>query len=323
MISYFYKLTPIFVAVSMAVGYSESENNDKMSGRNDSGSSISSQDFFSDTLFVAGVTPRLISDQFKFTEGPAANKKGDVYFTDQPTDIIWKYSTAEELTIFMEKAGRANGLYFDNKGNLISCSDENNELWCISPKKKVTILVKDYKGQRLNGPNDVWVHPNGDMYFTDPHYDRPWWPEGLSFIQKQNVYFLPKGKSQPQIADSNLVQPNGIIGSADGKLLYVADIRDGKTYRYDIANDGKLLNRQLFTAKGSDGMTIDSKGNIYLTGDGVTVFNPAGQQIAHIKVPAKWTANVCFGGIANNQLFITASEGFYVMPMIVTGARRK
>ncbi len=274
-----------------------------------------------DPLFAPGSEPKLISDQFAFTEGPAADKKGNVFFTDQPNDRIWKFDTDNKLSLFMEKTGRSNGMYFDNKGNLISCADENNELWCISPKKKVRVLVTGYNGERLNGPNDVWVHPNGDMYFTDPHYERPYWKKGLEFIKKQNVYFLPEGKKEPLIADDNLVQPNGIVGTPDGKTLYVADIADNKTYKYEIGADGKLQNRQLFCQKGSDGMTIDEKGNIYLTGDGVTVFNPEGTQIAHIKLPAKWTANLCFSGKNNNVLFITASKGVYVMEMLVKGVR--
>ena len=121
------------------------------------------------------------------------------------------------------------------------------------------------------------------------------------------------------MADSNLQQPNGIIGTADGKLLYVADIRAGKTYRYIINKDGSLMNRELFVDQGSDGMAIDEKGNIYLTGKGVTVYNAAGKKIQQIDVPAKWTANVCFGGKRKDILFITASESVYTLQMQVKG----
>lgn len=273
------------------------------------------------SLFAKDPKPVLISSQFSFTEGPAVDKEGNIYFTDQPNDKIWKYGIDGTLSLFMEKTGRANGLYFDKKGNLLACADEQNQLWRISPDKKVTILIKSFQGQRLNGPNDLWVHPKGWIFFTDPHYKRPYWTgQNIQYVKTQNVYFLQKQNGKPVIADSVLVQPNGIIGTPDGKYLYVADIKDKKTYRYEIKDDGSLRNRRLFASQGSDGMTIDNKGNLYLTGKGVTVYNPSGEKIAHIEVPANWTANVCFGGKQRNKLFITASESIFILNMRVTGA---
>lgn len=270
-------------------------------------------------LIAPGATMQLVSNQFSFTEGPAANKKGDVYFTDQPNDKIWKYDTKGHLSIFMDKTGRSNGLYFDKRGKLIACADEKNELWSISSKGKVRILISDVQGKRLNGPNDVWVHSNGNIYFTDPYYQRPYWTRKAPEIQKQNLYCLFKGTGQPVIVDSNLVQPNGIIGTRDGKSLYVADIRDSKTYRYTIGEDGTLTNRQLYVPQGSDGMAIDEQGNVYLTGKGVSIYNTDGKKISQIDVPAKWTANVCFGGARKDVLFITASESVFTLQMQVKG----
>ncbi|MFA6944325.1 MAG: SMP-30/gluconolactonase/LRE family protein, partial [Pedobacter sp.] len=132
------------------------------------------------------------------------------------------------------------------------------------------------------------------------------------------VYYFPKGAKEAFIVDSNLVQPNGIIGSADGKSLFVADIDDKKTYKYDIGKNGKLTNRRLFTDMGSDGMTLDNQGNLYLTGRGVTVFNPDGKKIEHIPIPS-WTANVCFSGKNRDVLFITASTAVYTLKMKVRG----
>ena len=117
----------------------------------------------------------------------------------------------------------------------------------------------------------------------------------------------------------DLKQPNGIIGTPDGKLLYVADIGAGKTYRYHIQADGTLTEKKLFCELGSDGMTIDNEGNIYLTGKGVSVFDPAGKKIEQIDVPEAWTANVCFGGKDRRTLFITASKGLYGSQMTVRG----
>ena len=114
-------------------------------------------------------------------------------------------------------------------------------------------------------------------------------------------------------------QPNGIIGTPDGTTLYVADIGAGRTYAYDIQPDGKLSHRRLFCRLGSDGMTINDRGNVYLTGRGVTVFDRTGKQIAHIAVDEPWTANVCFGGKDRQTLFITASTRLYGLRMQVRG----
>lgn len=271
------------------------------------------------SLFQQGATPKLISRQFSFTEGPATDKEGNVFFTDQPNNTIWKYGTNGRLQLFLDSVGRANGMYFDSSGNLIACADEHNQLWSINKTGNITVLLRDFKGKRLNGPNDVWVHPNGNLYFTDPYYQRPYWTRKAPELTEQNVYYLPKGKTELIVVVRGLKKPNGIIGTPDGNWLYVADIGDGKTYRYAIKEDGSLGEGTLFVAMGSDGMTIDERGNIYLTGNGVTVFNPSGGQIAHIPVPEKWTANVTFGGPNRNQLFITASEGVYVLDMKVKG----
>ena len=112
---------------------------------------------------------------------------------------------------------------------------------------------------------------------------------------------------------------NGIVGTPDGKHLYVAEAKANRILKYDILPDGLLTNRQVFANMGSDGMTIDDRGNIYLTGDGVTVFDKSGQKIAHFPIPEDWTANVCFGGKERNILFITASKSVYTLKMLVHG----
>ncbi len=271
------------------------------------------------TIVASGVTPKLISKQFKFTEGPACDKLGNVYFTDQPNDKIWKYDTSGKLSVFLEKAGRSNGLYFDQNGNLLACADEKNELWSISPKKKVTVLVKNLKGKKLNGPNDLWVNINGDIYFTDPYYQRYYWKRRETELDGEKVYLLRKGAKEPVVASAIFKKPNGIIGTPDGKHLFVADIDSGKTYRFDIAIDGTLLNGKAIIDQGSDGMTIDNQGNLYLTGVGVTVYNSDGQKIHHIDIDEPWTANVCFGGKKRDRLFITASTAIYILDMLVNG----
>jgi len=256
---------------------------------------------------------------FKFTEGPASDAEGNVFFTDQPNNRIYQWSVDSKLSVFHEKPGRANGLFFDKKGNLLACADLNNQLWSIDPKGKVTVLVKGYKGKKLNGPNDLWIDPKGGIYFTDPFYRRPYWNRGPMEQDGQHVYYLyPDHKKLIRVTD-DLVTPNGIIGTPDGKLLYVADLGARKTYAYNINADGTLSNKKLFCSMGSDGMTIDDEGNVYLTRKGVTVFNSAGEKIEHIDIDAGWTANVCFGGKDRQTLFITAQTSLYAVRMRVKG----
>jgi len=264
-----------------------------------------------------------LSDGFLFTEGPAADKQGNVYFTDQPNNRILKWSVKDEkITVFMENTGRANGLYFDRQGDLLSCSDMDNEIWKIDMNGNHQVLVTDFKGKKLNGPNDLWIHPAGGIYFTDPLYKRNYWTrDPATQMDGEYVYYLSADRQLLIPVAVDLEQPNGIIGSPDGKRLYVADIKAGKTFVYDIQKDGSLANKILFCEMGSDGMTLDDKGNVYLTGRGVTVFNPKGEQIAHIPIEANWTANVCFGGKNRNILFITASQYLYCLKMNVKGTK--
>ena len=259
-----------------------------------------------------GAKLQRLADGFAFTEGPAADADGNVYFTDQPNDRILKWDTDGKLTTFMQPCGRSNGLCFDGKGNLLACADAKNELWLIHlPDKKVTVLVKDYQGKLLNGPNDVWVRPDGGIYFTDPFYKRDYWNHDRSEQDKEAVYFLTPDHKTLKRVEETLVRPNGIIGTPDGKTLYVADIDGHKSYSYTINTDGSLTNKKLFCEMGSDGMTIDDEGNIYVTGKGVDVFDKAGKHIEHIDVPEDWCGNICFGGKNRQNLIITASKGLY------------
>jgi len=286
--------------------------------------SVSAQTGTGSNLIAEGATLVMLADGFLFTEGPAVDPHGNVYFTDQPNDRILKWSVDDEtLSVFSEKTGRANGLYFDKQGNLYACSDMDNELWKFDMNGNHVVLITDFEGKKLNGPNDLWIHPNGDIYFTDPLYERDYWTRSPEVQQSgEYVYYFSPDTKKLTPADKDFVRPNGITGTPDGKHLYVADLSAEKTYVYDIQPDATLTNRKLFTEMGSDGMTIDSNGNIYLTGRrGVTVFNPHGEQIAQIPVEGSWTANVCFGGKDLKTLFITASERLYSIKMNVSGVR--
>lgn len=271
-------------------------------------------------LIAPGAELEKLSGGFSFTEGPAVDREGNVYFTDQPNDRILRWSVDGVLTTFLQPSGRSNGLYFDAEGRLLACADEKNQLWRITRDGQVEILVKDFQGKLLNGPNDLWIHPDGTIYFTDPYYERPYWRRSQPKLEVEGVYRLSAdGRQLDRIID-DLVKPNGIVGTPDGRFLYVADIGAGKTYRYPILDDGGVGPAELFCEMGSDGMTLDEAGNLYLTGRGVTVFSPAGEELGNIPVPEPWTANVCFGGSDYRSLFITASRGLYRLRMQVAGA---
>ncbi len=271
-------------------------------------------------LIADGAEITLVASEYKFTEGPAVDKEGNVFFTDQPNDRIIKWSVADgSVSVFMEPSGRANGLYFDRQGNLVACADEKFQLWRIDPKKNVTVLVDGFEGKNLNGPNDLWIDLKGGTYFTDPFYKRDYWERTEKDIKNERVYYLTPDMDKIKIVANDFERPNGIVGSPDGKILYVSDIGAKKTYSYSISEDGYLTNKQLFADMGSDGMTLDNQGNVYLTGNGVTVFNSMGEQIQHIPVDQKWTANVTFGGKDQKTLFITAMNSLYTLQMNVHG----
>lgn len=293
------------VALPKANGQDQAHSNSQSSGKS--------------TLIAKGATLQLISSQFGFTEGPATDKKGNIFFTDQPNNEIWQYDREGNLSVYLKKAGRSNGMYFDRKGNLITCADEHNQLWQIKPGGEIKVLLDNFKGLHFNGPNDLWVSPTDGIYFTDPYYQRDYWARKSPELDGQKVYYFQPGK-EPVIVADNLVQPNGIIGTPDGKYLYVADIGASQTFRYQIDKDGKLVDRILFASIGSDGMTIDERGNIYLTGNGVSIYNKGGEFIEHIDVPEEWTSNITFGGKGNNLLFITASKSIYTLMMKVKGS---
>ena len=272
-------------------------------------------------VIAADGTVMKLASGFAFTEGPTCDADGNVFFTDQPNDRILKWSIDGRLSTFLQPAGRANGMCFAPGGDLIACADEKTALWSIAPDGTTTVLLDSYHGSALNGPNDVWVRPDGALYFTDPFYPRPWWTHNAMPQDGQHVYFLSADRQILIRVTTDLRKPNGIIGTPDGRSVFISDIEANETFRYDISPDGRLSGKTLVVAQGSDGMTLDDEGHLYLTGDGVMVFSSDGRQIDHIRIPEeKWTANVAFGGRDRQTLFITASTGLYAVRMRTRGA---
>jgi gluconolactonase len=265
---------------------------------------------------VDGQVKRL-ANGFKFTEGPAADSRGNVYFTDIPNERILIWTIGGELQTHRENTGRANGLYFATDGSLLACEGGARRMTSQSPKGKVRVLTDTYGDGKYNSPNDLWLDKWGGVYFTDPRYGSQDGREQDGF----HVYYIsPNGKQVIRVID-DYVKPNGIIGTSDNKTLYVADAGGNKTYAYSITGPGAISNKSLFCDSGSDGMTLDHLGNLYLTTGAVRVFNSTGKDLGNIAVP-EGPANVTFGGKDFSTLFITAKTGLYSVKMKVHGDGR-
>lgn len=269
-------------------------------------------------LIAAGAELVKACTGFGFTEGPAVDKDGKVYFTDQNNDQIHVWDEENGCSLWLDEANRANGLMFDKNGRLVVCAELNNELAYYDSDKNYHVIASGYDGKLLNAPNDVWITENNEYYFSDPYWQRSFWPQDRKEEQDvKGVYFVNKNGEIKRVIDDFRV-PNGLIGTPDGKTLYVADMGDRKTWKYTIQPNGDLADKTLFAPSGSDGMTIDNLGNIYLTTRKVLVYSPEGELIKEIDVPEQ-PANVTFGGKNRDILFITARTSVYTLKMNVKG----
>jgi gluconolactonase len=258
-----------------------------------------------------------IADGFQFTEGGARDADGNIYFTDIPKNRIhkWNYKT-NQISTFKEDSRGANGCWIDGKGNLIVCEHGGRGIYQISKAGKRTTVINEYEGKKLNSPNDLWLDKRGGIYFSDPRYGRT--RDDMEQDGEHVYYLTPNREKIIRVAD-DLVRPNGIVGTQDGRYLYVADQGDGKTWKYSIRKDGTLRNKKLFVEEGSDGVTLDHTGNLYLTSSAVHVYNSNGTLIEEIET-AKPPSNVVFGGENGDILFITARDSVYFIRTKVNGA---
>ena len=288
------------------------------------------------SVVAPGADVKKLAGGFIFTEGPAADARGNIFFSDIPNNKIHKWSldgnrfdvahrpelacaeprrSVEGLSTFLENSDGANGLYFDKDGNLLACQGGGRKLVSIDPDGNVTVLADKYQEKPFNSLNDLWLDQKGGVYFTDPIYGRD--RDDMQQDGEHVYYLTPDRKKVIRVID-DMVRPNGVIGTPDGKLLYVADHGASQTFVYTINKDGSLSNKKLFAPQGSDGMTIDNEGNIYLTTGVVAVYNSEGEKIETIIIPES-PANVCFGGKDKNTLFITARTSLYSLQMRVKG----
>lgn len=276
----------------------------------DESSSMKKNQLESENISITFHPIEQLATDFKFTEGPAPDKNGNVYFTDIPEAKIYIWTNRNELQLFRENSGGANGLFFDRGGQLFVCEGYEGRISTTLAEGSQKIIADSFNDTRFNQPNDVWVHLNGDVYFTDPYYgaDEENIPQ-----DGMHVYVIKNTSKDIKRVTKDLIKPNGIIGTPNGKKLYITDQEASKTFCYDIEEDGMLTNKRLFVDAGGDGMTIDKQGNIYLTTNGkmaVEIFNPKGELITSIPVPEQ-PSNVSFGGEKRNELYITARTSLY------------
>ncbi|MFN3151520.1 SMP-30/gluconolactonase/LRE family protein [Bremerella sp.] len=255
---------------------------------------------------------------FRFTEGPAWDGTDSLYFSDMPSGAMHRWSESDGLTLVRRARHNSNGIVVTRKGELLFC-EGGRRIVLRQPDGEEKVVADECEGCPLGMPNDLWIAPSGILFFTIPiiksnQADR--YPEGAL---SGTVCVVSSDFTQVREVGYGLKNANGIVGSADGTRLYVADPRAQKCYRYRIGADGSLSDQQVAAARFSDGLTLDEHGNLYTTSnEGVRVFSPAGEEIALIETP-EIPANMTFGGRDGRTLFITARTSLYAVRMNVRG----
>ena len=267
----------------------------------------------------------------EFTEGPTVAPDGSILFSDIGNRIMKFEPATSKITVFREPSGRSNGMKFDAMGRLIVCEGANtggNRRISITAKDgKVTTVVDSWNGKKLNSPNDLAIDPTGRIWFTDPRYGGE---EGLE-IGRENVYRIDAGKAVLAIDD--VIKPNGIVFSPDGKTLYVAET-SGKPSEprrlsmYPVNADGSVGKKALLydfkDERGADGIAVTADGLIAATmgskgNSGVLILTPEGKKVGFIPTPED-SSNLCFAGKDRKTLYITAGKSIYRIETRTVGA---
>lgn len=267
----------------------------------------------------------------EFSEGPAADAAGNVYFSDSPANRIWVYTAGGELKVHNDRSRNANGMVFDGRGRLVTCNAQGKgggrSVTLYQKTGTVVVLADKYQGKRLNSPNDLCVDKQGRIYFTDPRYG----PADDLEQDKMAVYRIEKNGTLTRVIDDVEV-PNGILISRDNKTLYVADNSPEPNgprtlIAYSISGKGAVKRRKvlydLAPDRGIDGMVMDTRGNIYATAGsgektGVYIISPQGKLRGFIPTPETAT-NCTFGGKKLDTLYITAGKSLYRIRLNATG----
>jgi gluconolactonase len=276
---------------------------------------------------IAGVGPTgkivQLHTGFKFTEGPAADRDGNVYFSDIPNQRIHKVDANGKLSVFREGSNHANGLMLNAKGEIVACEMDGRVVAYSPDGQSRRILAEKYEGKRFNAPNDLVIDKQGGIYFTDPAFSAP-----MPLPQEKTcVYYLSAAGDVTRLID-NLPNPNGVTLSPDEKTLYVIPSGQAEMMAYPVESPGKIGQGKVFcklnqkgnqTRGGGDGVAMDGKGNLYITSAlGLQVFNPSGELLGIIALPEQ-PANVKFGGADLKTLYVTARTSLYTVPMEATG----
>ena len=268
-------------------------------------------------LISPGADVEIVAEGFVFTEGPVWDGSG-LLFSDVRVNKIMRLDDDNNVSVFIDDIG-TNGLYFDNDGSLIVCGNlRDRQLYRISENSERTELVDKVGGKRLNAPNDCWVDPVGGIYFSDPRYRT----REVMELDVEILYYL-NSDGELSSADPDYTRPNGLIGTSDGKILYVADYGASFINRYEIESPGVLKNKTRFAESLCDGMTLDEHGNLYVTKEVVAVYRPDGTLLGEIKLPGKGgSTNVTFGGPDRKTLYITGGTRLMKLDMQVAGVGR-
>ena len=275
----------------------------------------------------------------RWAEGPVWFGDGRyLLFSDIPNNRIlrWTEETGE-VSVFRSPSNNTNGNTRDRQGRLVSCEHDSRRVTRTEYDGSITVLLERYQGKRLNAPNDVVVHSNGSIWFTDPGYGILSDYEGLvdKFELPADVYRLDPSSGEVTVVANDFARPNGLCFSPDEKRLYVVDTGQpqGKPQPirvFDVLEGRRLTNGHMFCdmgAGGSDGIRCDVDGNLWAAAgwggdgyDGVHVFAPDGRLIGKIRLPEA-CANLCFGGTRRNRLFMTASQSLYALYVNTQGAQ--
>jgi gluconolactonase len=278
---------------------------------------------------IAGVGPageiKKLHSEFKFTEGPAPDADGNVYFSDIPNEKVHKIDASGKLSVFREKSNNANGLMVNAKGEVVACEMTGAIVAYSADGKERRVIADKYEGKRFNAPNDLVIDKAGGVYFTDPAFRAPKvLPQG-----KTCVYYVDAEGKVTRLID-DLPNPNGVRLSPDEKTLYVFPSGQKQMMSYPVEGPGKIGKGKVFCelaqAKsggnaGGDGGTVDSKGNVYVAAaTGLQVFDPTGKALGTIVFPEQ-PSNATFGGKDMKTLYVTARTSVYACPMDVAGHR--
>jgi gluconolactonase len=269
-----------------------------------------------------------------WSEGPAWNGVGRyLVWSDIPNNVQMRWIEEDgRITVFRNPSGYSNGNTFDFEGRELSCEHGNRRVARYEPDGTITVIADKFQGKRLNSPNDIAVHPDGSIWFTDPTYGIQGTYEGFKAQSeiKDAVYRVdPKSGQMDKVTDDQ-DKPNGVCFSPDYKKVYVADTGAPHDIRvYDI--DGKALKngKRLLTMTNplvsgqnaaADGIRCDVDGNIWAGATpGVQIITPNGEPIGVIRLPEN-CANISFGGTKRNRLFMAASQSLYVVYVQTAGA---